>query len=419
MIRGHRADADLAAAFEAYLTTDEGHRRDPAQALLRLPGARDYALDRLRKLGPHSADARRGIWRLAAFDAIAKLAEDGQSWVDTTVAWLDLGGATWQESANVCAEVGFQAYLTDKPDTISLAAIKGSDPRSVVGRALLHLHLAALRLAYRWEDMEQCLVSLGPDIGELDPYSRAYHVFALLAENHPDALAEMNALLEVAEDDYRVTLSLVEGLRLSRGVPDQGEQMLRLLDRPVMAESASPDPLYRKAFALRKLGRYDEALRAVDECLQRISPLQVRDRVRIVQERDLILAEQAIREQAEAARLAADEQVRAATADLERLVADQVAEVRRTMNDSLVRVVEILGVFTAIIAVLGGSAASIVAKGLSWWQRGVLVVIAGAVAIGFFALLRIMVQPRAMKPEALVRASRLDAHIRADGSPHR
>jgi hypothetical protein len=36
----------------------------------------------------------------------------------------------------------------------------------------------------------------------------------------------------------------------------------------------------------------------------------------------------------------------------------------------------------------------VVTKGLAWWQRGVLVLIAGCVAIGFFALLRFMVQPR-------------------------
>jgi tetratricopeptide (TPR) repeat protein len=397
--RHQSADSALATAFEAYLTTDEGHRRGPAEALLRLSGARDFAVDRLAKLGLHSVDARRAIWRLAVFDAIGRMAEGGQEWMETAVAWLDLGGATWQESAGGCAEVGFQAYLADKPDMISLSVIKGRDPLSVAGRALLHLHLVALRLAYRWEDMEQCLTSLDATIQELDPYSRAYHVFALLAENHPDGQAEMNALLDVAEDDYRVTLSLVEGLRLSRGVPDQAEQMLRLLSGPAMTRSTSPDPLYRKAFALRKLGRYEEALRVVDECLQRISPLQVRDRVRIVQERDLILAEQTIREQAEAARRAADDQVRAAAHELEQLVAGQIAEMRQTMTDGLVRVVEILGVFTAIIAVLGGGAASIVTKGLLWWQRGVLILIAGVVAIGFFALLRIMVQPRRAKPE--------------------
>jgi tetratricopeptide (TPR) repeat protein len=392
--RQRASDSALATAFEAYLSTDEDHRREPAEKLLRLPGAQDYVLGRLGRLGANSGEARRGIWRLAVFDAIGRMVEGDRAWRETVVAWLDRGEATWQESANVCAEVGFQAYLADKPDTISVPMIKAGDLMAPAGRALLHLHLVALRLAYRWEDMEQCLTSLDTTIQELDPYSRAYHVFALLAGNQPNGVEEMNDLLAVAGDDYRVTLSLVEGLRLSRGIEDQAEQMLRLLDRPAMKQSRSPDPLYRKAFALRKLGRYDEALRVVDECLQRISPLQVRDRVRILQERELILAEQAIGHQAEAARAAADEQVRAAAEQLERLVAKHAAEMQRAMSDGLFRVVEILGVFTAIIAVLGGGAASVVTKGLAWWQRGVLVLIAGCVAIGFFALLRFMVQPR-------------------------
>ncbi|HZN18893.1 MAG TPA: hypothetical protein VFB84_12065 [Micromonosporaceae bacterium] len=387
-------EEELNAAFEHYFATDEEHRRAPAEALLSLPQAQDYIVAKLCSLPASASRARAALWRLASMDAIGKLAYPDNRWVTTIVSWLEQGKATWQESAGVCAEVGFQAYLADKPNPISTEMIRSRGPLAISGRALLHLHLIAQRLAYRWEAMEQCFADLDTPVDNLDPYSRVYHVFALLAGGDPSGPDHMRRLLEVAGDDYRVNLSLVEGLRLSRGLPNQGEQMLQLLARPALARSPSPDLLYRKAYALRRLGRYDDALRVADECLQKIPPLQVQDRVRILQERELILAEQAIDEQAAAARQAAQDQLSAARRALEAMVAAQMAEMRRAMSEGLFRTVEILGVFTAIIAVLGGSAIGATASGLSWWQRGVLIIVAGAVGLGFFALLRTIVQPR-------------------------
>ncbi|HET8684739.1 MAG TPA: hypothetical protein VFM54_23140 [Micromonosporaceae bacterium] len=387
-------EEELSAAFERYLATDEEHRRAPAEEFLSLPQAQDYILEKLCGLPVSASRARAALWRLAGIDAIGKLAHPDDRWIATLVLWLGRGQATWQESASVCAEVGFQAYLADKPNPITTEMIRSRGPLTVAGRALLHLHLIAQRLAYRWEAMEQCFADLDTPVDDLDPYARAYHVFALLAGDDPSGPDHMRRLLEVAGDDYRVNLSLVEGLRLSRGLPNQGERMLQLLARPALALSPSPDPLYRKAYALRKLGRYNDALRVADECLQKIPPLQVQDRIRILQERELILAEQAIDEQAAAARQAAQDQLSAARRALEALVAAQMAEMRRTMSESLFRTVEILGVFTAIVAILGGSAISATAAGMSWWQRGVLIIVAGAVGLGFFALLRIIVQPR-------------------------
>jgi tetratricopeptide (TPR) repeat protein len=381
-------------AFEAYLMADDEHRRAPADRLLSLPGAREYVLGKVRVLGPGQQAGRDAVWRLASHDAIAGLSADGDGWMVTVVSWLEEGQATWQESASVCAETGFRAYLADRPDPVTLEMIKSRGPLTPGGRGLLHLHLVAVRLAYRWEAMEECLTEVGVPIDELDPYSRVYHIFALLAENHPSALAEMQKLLAVAGDDYRVNLSLLEGLRLSRGIPDQADRMLELLAGPALSMSRSPDPLYRKAYALRRLGRYDEALRVADECLQKIPPLQVQDRIRILQERDLILAEQAIQQESAAARDATQKEIKAATRELEQLAADQLAELRRATSDGLFRIVEILGVFTAIIAILGGGVASVVAKGLTWWQRGLLILITGTVAIGFFWLLRAIVTPR-------------------------
>lgn len=236
------------------------------------------------------------------------------------------------------------------------------------------------------------------------PESRSF-IVARLADTAPE-LAEQRAVLwqiavfdaigRLANDDDGWPRTAVEQFFEDLGVsiPGQAQLMLDLLEHGPLAASPSPDPLYRKAYALRRLGRFEEALRVADQCLRKIPPRQVQDRIRILQERDLILGEQAIEHQAAAARDAVRDQIQAAVATLEHRVAEQSAEIRRATTEGLFRIVEILGVFTAIIAVLGGTIASTAARGLAWWQRGILALVAGVVAIGFFLVLRLIVAPR-------------------------
>jgi tetratricopeptide (TPR) repeat protein len=238
-------------------------------------------------------------------------------------------------------------------------------------------------------------VSLRTKVAQLDPFSRAFHVFGLIVEGHPDADREMEELLEAAGDNYRVHLAVLEALRLSNSRParEQGERMLELLDRPALRGSTSPDLLYRRAFALRRLGRYEAALEAVDDCLARLPVQQVQDRVRIIQEHDLIMAERAIAEQRDAAEKAAQESLARHSAELRALVSEEVEHAQLLLSDALFRVVEVLGLFIAVVALLAGSVASAVAVNLLWWQRGALIVVAALVVLAFFLTLRVVVHP--------------------------
>jgi hypothetical protein len=59
----------------------------------------------------------------------------------------------------------------------------------------------------------------------------------------------------------------------------------------------------------------------------------------------------------------------------------------------LFRIVEILGLFTAIIALAAGGVASVTSGGLEWWQRLLLILTTGVTVLGFFWLLRVVVRP--------------------------
>lgn len=54
---------------------------------------------------------------------------------------------------------------------------------------------------------------------------------------------------------------------------------------------------------------------------------------------------------------------------------------------------KILGLFTAVIALLVAGAASVTIGDLEWWQRVLLMLTAGAVVMVFFFAIRIVVRP--------------------------
>jgi tetratricopeptide (TPR) repeat protein len=167
------------------------------------------------------------------------------------------------------------------------------------------------------------------------------------------------------------------------------------LRRPTFSDRRDTTILFREAFALRRLGRYDEALAAIDRSLALLSPNDVDryqqrmgERYRIIDERHLArLLEQEVSRIKDEAR---SEMARTSQGVLDQLEGE-VAAVRQQAAESLFKIVEILGIFTAIIALVAASVASATIGSLAWWHRAILIVVGGAVAIGFFVTLRYVV----------------------------
>jgi tetratricopeptide (TPR) repeat protein len=387
------AGTDIESLFLSFCLSDSDRQTDQlAAAVLDHPDCADFVA--ARKDLP---EARPYIFRLGRRDALRHATTPDRDWTGVAVRWIVDMGATWAESAEFCGKLGRRAREQRNAARPYLAAdrILTGDVFSVAGRAWLHLYLSSLRYEFRTAALEHAIESMPVQVSRLDPYSHSLYAFALLAQNKPEAGPEVDAVLTRADDDPSVLHALIDGLRFAERLPNHIEVMLGLLRRPTFSDRRDTTILFREAFALRRLGRYDEALAAIDRSLALLSPNDVDryqqrmgERYRIIDERHLtrVLQQETTRIKDEAR----TEIERTSQSVLDQLGVE-VAAVRQQASESLFKIVEILGIFTAIIALAGASLASVATSGLTWWQRAVLIGVGGAVAIGFFLTLRYVV----------------------------
>jgi tetratricopeptide (TPR) repeat protein len=385
---------DIGSLFLSFcLAESDNAKPSLASAVLDHPDLAELIAD--RRDAPAS---RRHVLRLARYH-VRRQMESGDDWTGAAVDWLVQLDADWSESAEFCAKLcraSRELRNTARP-YLNGDDIMRSDLSTVAGRARLHLYLTSLRYEFRSAALEHCVESLPRAVSSLDTYTHAVYAWSLLVQNQPEGVIEMNAVLaRGGEEDRSVLHALQDGLAYAEGIPDAAELMLTLWRRPGAAAWRDETVLLREAGALRRLGRYDEALAAVDRSLMLLAPNEIdrydrrmSERWRIREQRDL--AQRVEREFARATS-AAQQEVEETTARLLDELDEQVGAVRAQVSDNLFRIVEILGIFAAVIALIVGGAAAGNSAGIAWWQRAVLILTSGMVAIGFFVLLRFVVR---------------------------
>ena len=123
---------------------------------------------------------------------------------------------------------------------------------------------------------------------------------------------------------------------------------------------------YRRAGALRVLGRYPDALSEIELAIERHGAGDPRVHQDYVRERELILAVASTAGVAEAtvARLA----------DLEARLDERLRKAEDLVSDGLLRTIEILGLFLALTGFVVGTSTAAV-KASDWWQLVVAMVL--------------------------------------------
>ncbi|MEU9237635.1 hypothetical protein [Streptomyces subrutilus] len=224
--------------------------------------------------------------------AAAAAAAQGENWPLLLADLLGGVGVTWQESAEVCADAAWQAR------SIGRSALLYLDPQEIArhgdpttGRALCHLYLNGLRYDFRCHSIEAVFDTLTfPGRHELDCYTRALWAFALLAQSHSSGYPLMDDVLAQADDHAKTLHVLLHGLWLAHGLPGREEAMLHILGRKAFADRVDSIALFREATARRGLGQYTQALAAIDEAVEHLSPAAVNVHADFVRERFLITA---------------------------------------------------------------------------------------------------------------------------------
>ncbi|TXL84177.1 hypothetical protein [Streptomyces sp. IB2014 016-6] len=202
-------------------------------------------------------------------------------------------GADWRESAQVCADAAWAARAVGHSvlGLISPEQVAAAGPDPVTARTYRHLYLSALRFDFRTRTLQEFVEQL-PSGGRasLDCYSRALYAFALLGQSHEVGLALMDEVLAAAGDHAKTRHVLLHGLWLGQDLDRGAERLLALSSGPPFDNGNDPIALFRMAGALRRLGRYDEGLTAIDRALDLLPPGDLTVHADLVREHSLISA---------------------------------------------------------------------------------------------------------------------------------
>lgn len=201
--------------------------------------------------------------------------------------------ADWKTSAGVCADAAWAARSAGHSvlGLLSPEDVTATDHDPITARALAHLYLSALRFDFRCPTLQRLVEHLAETARQpLDCYIRALYAFALLGQSRPEGLAVMDEVLAKAEEHPKTLHVLLHGLWLGQDLDLGAERLLALSSRPALATGSDPIVLFRVAGALRRLGRYDEGLGAIDRAIDCLPPGDISVHADLVRERSLICA---------------------------------------------------------------------------------------------------------------------------------
>ncbi|NEB01981.1 hypothetical protein G3I78_23345 [Streptomyces sp. SID13726] len=202
--------------------------------------------------------------------------------------------ATWQESAEVCADVAWQARAAGNSALVLLApgdvTDPGTGPGPAVSRTYRHLYLNALHYDFRCRSIESLLNQVPLSVLNADPYSWALYAFARLGQSRSDGLAVMEQVLGTASDHPKTLHVLLHGVWLGGLLPGRADTLLALVDRLPDGGDGDPIALFHTASALRALGCYHQAHAAVERALELLPPGDLAVHADLVREHILITA---------------------------------------------------------------------------------------------------------------------------------
>ncbi|WP_343242188.1 hypothetical protein [Streptomyces sp. SID9727] len=198
--------------------------------------------------------------------------------------------ATWQESAEVCADIAWQARAAGNSALVALTPehVTAASPDPVIWRTYRHLYLTGLRYDFRCRDIESLMNKVPVSVLNEDPYSEALYAFSRLGQSRSDGLAVLHRVLVAAPDHPKTLHVLLHGVWLGTFLPGRAPLLLMLVGLLPKGGLDDPIALFRMASARRALGHYPEALTAIDHALELLPPGELAVHADLVRERALI-----------------------------------------------------------------------------------------------------------------------------------
>jgi hypothetical protein len=316
------------------------------------------------------------------------------SWIDELADLADECDLSPRVLRGTISTLAWQARDVGQP--MPTVSVEESGP--VGTRELCRRYLLGFRLRFDFRfDALSAQVRTWLRADPEDALLLAMSGFAGLGQQSSRALRDIDASLASPNADYVTTIFCLHGLWFGNDVDGQAERIEALSDELISRGEIEPNVFFWRAYAFRRMERFDEARESIDRAIELLAPGNntihqdyVRERALITTSKVLVaqVATQARQVSAEL-REEMSTQLEAAKAELRA----QQEDAQKAVSDSLLKIVEILGLFIALAGFLVGS--GIVAfRAAGFWQNFASMALVLVGSLLFFGLLRLTIRFR-------------------------
>ncbi|MCP2342912.1 hypothetical protein [Actinomadura rupiterrae] len=336
---------------------------------------------------------------------------DSLAWITELAHIAEDPGLDLPQLRRACTDLAWLARLAEQrcPDDRDWTlARSGSRTQRLV---LAYVHGQRLRFDYRFAELRtRCNQWLGEFHDDALVLSLA--AFAALGSRASNGLDLYQRAIDAPDADDKSRNLALTAIWFAEHLDGSAEMLLSLSETMMARGEDNPNVHYRRATALRRLARYDEALTEIDLAIDLFGVGNLLVHEQYAQERRAIIDARDLRRQAESVRdtLGAelservDARVTEAASALEQRIEEasrqltgRVAVAQELVSEGLLKMVEVLGLFVTLLGFLIGSG-TVIIKAKTFEQRALTMTVVALGAIIFFALLRRVVGPRHPKP---------------------
>jgi tetratricopeptide (TPR) repeat protein len=267
------------------------------------------------------------------------------------------------------------------------------DPAAAL-RTLTYVHGARLRFDFKFDELDERCAQWLQDFRD-DAYIAAFAALAALGRRSDRGRPLLDRAMSLPDVDSACRTACLHALWFAIDLDDQAQRLMALSDEMIGRGEDGYNLYFWRSFALRRLGRLDEALHSVDRAIALLPVGMNLVHQDYVRERELIKTSQLLDEQVKrasdeiSARLRAESE--AYLDEVKQDLSRYSASAQKIVSESLVNVVEVLGVFVALAGFLLGSGVLVFKSGGFWQHSGSIALLLAGTLL-FFIVLRLVVR---------------------------
>ncbi|MFI0480489.1 tetratricopeptide repeat protein [Actinomadura sp. 9N215] len=331
--------------------------------------------------------------------------QPSSAWVGELVSLIEDFGLSIPEIRRATTDLAWIARINAQPylgDDDWTRVLRASNTRTA-RLCLVYIQGQRLRFDYRFEELRRRCLDWLTEF-EDDALVRSLAAFAALGSRSSNGLNMFRRAVDAPDADGKSNQVCLTAIWFADHLPEQPQMMLRLADEMMARGQEDEVVYYRRATAYRKLRQFDEALFEIDRAIDGLGVGDVLRHEQFTQERRAIVLAQDLQRQieqsaesvADAITRRVDERVAAASTELENRLneaslrlAQRVDVAQEMVSSGLLKMVEILGLFVALVGFVVGSG-SVVVKAHDFGERALAMSLVLGGSVIFFVLLRLV-----------------------------